>query len=130
MNIKTVHTIVDTTPKELFDFMADVENHPKWATEFIQQLRKENGKYIAVTPFGEQFYTLKAHPDSRVIDFYGGVKEDEMTAFPTRIISLTNNKSLFLFTMISDDSIPEHVFKEQVQSLERELLTLKELFSS
>lgn len=50
MDVKTTNVITNVDADKLFNFLAKVENHPKWATEFIQELRKEGDDYKVVPP--------------------------------------------------------------------------------
>lgn len=128
MKAKTAYTIIDRPAEELFEFMADVENHPKWAVEFIQEMKRENGNWKVITPFGEQLYKTDPNKASGVIDIYVGEEGGQMNLFPTRVVPLGDDQSVFLFTMFAE-GIPENVFEEQFQSLQRELDHLQSIFT-
>lgn len=129
MDVKTVNVITNVDADELFEFLSKVENHPKRATEFIQELRKEGTDYKAVTPFDEQYYLVESDSDTRIIDIFVGETKDEMALFPNRVISLPRRRSVYQFTMFRNDTMPEEVFKEQYESLKRELTNIESRIS-
>lgn len=128
MKAKTAYTIINKPAGELFRFLADPENHPKWATEFIKELKKENGNYKVLTPFGEQHYRAVADAKTGVVDLYSGQTEDQMALFPTRVVPLGEDRSAFLFTMFGE-GMPDELFGKQFRSLQRELDQLQAIFS-
>lgn len=129
MEAKTASVITTVDADRLFAFLSKVENHPKWATEFIQDLKKDGDDYKVVTPFGEQYYILESDPTTGIIDIYVGETKDDMTLFPTRVIALPEGYSVYQFTMFRDDSTPEKVFAEQYESLQRELTGIESTIS-
>lgn len=125
METKTANVITNIEADKLFAFLSKVENHPKWATEFIQELKKEGNDYKAVTPFGEQYYMVESDSNTGVIDIHVGESKDEMMLFPTRVVSLPGGQSAYQFTLFRDDSTPKEVFSEQYESLQRELANIE-----
>jgi uncharacterized membrane protein len=41
MRNATVTAVLDAPEREVFDYMADIQNLPEWATEFARELRRE-----------------------------------------------------------------------------------------
>ena len=42
-----VTAVLDAPEREVFDYMADIQNLPEWATEFARELRPEGDDYKA-----------------------------------------------------------------------------------
>lgn len=69
-------TCVVTVPKDkVFDFLSDVENLPKWSTQFVKKIIVVDGKRKAVTPIGEVFLKFESDRKSGLIDIYAGTEE-------------------------------------------------------
>ena len=41
---RTVTAVLDAPRQEVFEYLAQVENLPAWATEFAQELKYEDGE--------------------------------------------------------------------------------------
>ena len=84
MRTATVTTVLDASQEAVFAYMADIENLPRWATEFARELRREGDVYKVVNGLGEFFFELRADERTGVIDMHAGPAEDQMAIFPTR----------------------------------------------
>jgi uncharacterized protein YndB with AHSA1/START domain len=74
MEHRTVTVLLDAPKEDVFAYLADVENLPKWATEFARELRYDDGKAKVVNGLGEFYFELDADPDTGVIDMYAGAR--------------------------------------------------------
>src|SRR5580765_8722270 len=96
------HTVTETfaMPRdEVFDYLADVERLPEWATEFARELRLVDGRYKVVNGLGEFFFEIRADAESGVIDMLAGPDEDALICFPTRVVATPAGGSAYTFTM-------------------------------
>jgi len=126
MNTST-HTLTLMASKErTFDFLSRVENLPKWATLFCQRLNRDaEGRHKVITPQGEIFFRIDGDSRTGVIDMYGGPTEASLAHWPTRVISLGDNESIFIFTALQYPGISDSDFAAQCQGLEREFPHIK-----
>src|SRR5215207_7832420 len=75
MRNATVTAVLDAPEQEVFDYIADMQNLPEWATEFARELRRQGDDYKVVNGLGEFFFTIRADPASGVIDMFAGPHE-------------------------------------------------------
>ena len=129
MQNRTVTTVLDAPKDEVFDYLAAIENLPKWATEFARELRYEDGKTKVVNGLGEFFFEIDADPDTGVIDMYAGASEEELALFPTRVVELPGGRSAYTFTMFQTPGMPDELFSSQHRSLLREFDNIRREFS-
>jgi hypothetical protein len=129
MEHRTVTVLLDAPKEDVFAYLADVENLPKWATEFARELRYDDGKAKVVNGLGEFFFELDADPDTGVIDMYAGPAESELALFPTRVVELPDARSAYTFTMFQAPAMPDELFAAQYESLLRELDNIRREFS-
>jgi hypothetical protein len=125
------HTVTATfaTPRdEVFDYLADVESLPEWATEFARELRVVDGRHKIVNGLGEFFFEIRADAESGVIDMLAGPDEDALLCFPTRVVATPGGGSAFTFTMFQAPGQPDEQFEDQHASLLREFENLQRLF--
>jgi len=125
-----VTTVLDADAETVFDWMADIENLPAWATEFARELRREDGRYKVVNGLGEFFFDIRADRATGVIDMFAGPTQDAMAVFPTRAVALPDGRCAYTFTMFQGPGMPDEVFEAQHASLERELANVERIFAT
>jgi hypothetical protein len=129
MTTRTVTAVLDAPKDEVFSFLADVRNLPKWATEFARELRYEDGAAKVVNGLGELYFTIDADPATGVIDMYAGPTREELGLFPTRVVGLPGGGSAYSFTMFQAPGMPEELFESQYESLLREFENIRAEFA-
>jgi hypothetical protein len=128
MNHHTITTTFRAPRDEVFDYLADIEKLPEWATEFARELKLVDGRFKVVNGLGELFFEIRADRDSGVIDMLAGPSEDSLALFPTRVVPLADGGSAFTFTMFQAPGQPEEQFEGQFASLRREFDNLERRF--
>ena len=128
MSSRTVTAVLDAPKEQVFDYLSQIVNLPKWASEFARELRYEDGKAKVVNGLGEFYVSIDADPDTGVIDMYAGPTESELALFPTRVVSLPAGGSAFSFTMFQGADMPDELFESQYQSLLREFENIEREF--
>ena len=87
MRTATVTTVLSAPQPAVFEYMADIENLPEWATEFARELRRDGDDYKVVNGLGEFFFTIAADRASGVIDMFAGPTKEQMAIFPSRAVA-------------------------------------------
>ena len=120
MNSRT-HTYALSAPKiRVFDFLSKIENLPKWATLFCQELKRTDGdRCKVVTPQGEIFFRIEADAKTGVIDMFGGPSEQQMIYWPTRVVE-RGGGSLLIFTSYQYPGTTDDEFVKQCEGLRQE----------
>ena len=129
MESRTVTTVLAAPKTEVFEYLASVENLPKWATEFARELKHEGGKTKVVNGLGELYFSIEADPETGVIDMYAGPTEDALALFPTRVVALPGAQSAYTFTMFQAPGSPDDLFEAQYQALLREFENIRAEFA-
>jgi hypothetical protein len=129
MQTRTVTAVLDAPKDRIFRYLSQVENLPRWATEFARELRYEDGKAKVVNGLGEFFFSIDADPRTGVIDMYTGPTEDELSLFPTRVVELPEGRSAYSFTMFQTPEMPDELFDSQYQALLREFDNIRREFA-
>jgi hypothetical protein len=126
----TVTTVLDAPQQTVFDYLADPEHLPEWATEFAREMRREGDAYKVVNGLGEFLFRIRADRDSGVIDMFAGPSEDAMAIFPTRAVALPDGRTAYSFTMFQGPDMPEELFDAQHASLQREFANIERVFGA
>ncbi len=131
METKTLTLIVSAPKDRVFNYLADIKNLPRWATEFCQKLENKNGTYKVCTCQGDELY-FEVHADKKtgVIDYWAGPASDKMGVFPTRVIELPGAMTAYLFTMFQMPGVNPERFEGEYESLKREFKNLEKEFSA
>jgi hypothetical protein len=121
----TVTAVLDAPREDVFAFLSEIDNLPKWATEFARELRFEEGKAKVVNGLGEFYFSIDADVETGVIDMYAGPSDDELMLFPTRVVPLPDGRSMYSFTMFQAPGMPDELFESQHASLKREFENIR-----
>ena len=127
---RTVTAVLDTPREEVFAFLSNVDNLPKWATDFAQELKYEDGQAKVVNGLGEFYVRIDADAKTGVIDMYAGPSEAELALFHTRVVALGDSKSAYSFTMFKAPGMPDELFESQYESLRREFDNIRARFAT
>jgi hypothetical protein len=126
---KTVTTVLAAPSERVYAYLADVENLPRWATEFARELKVVDGRHKVVNGLGELFFEIHSDPETGVIDMFAGPEPDQLALFPTRVVELGPEQSAFTFTMFQWPGQDDDLFESQYASLQRELGNLEREFN-
>jgi hypothetical protein len=126
---RTVTAVLDAPQQDVFDYLAQVENLPDWATDFARELKYEDGKAKVVNGLGEFHVRIDAHESTGVIDIHAGPSEDELALFPTRVVALGEARSAYTFTMFKAPETADELFESQYESLRREFDNIRRRFA-
>lgn len=129
MQSRTVTAVLPVPKKRVFDYLARIENLPKWATEFARELKLEDGRAKVVNGLGEFDFAIEADRDTGVIDMFAGPSPEELAVFPTRVIGLSETSAAYTFTMFQAPGMPEELFESQYASLLREFENIRREFT-
>lgn len=130
MRSATVTTVLSAPRDAVFDYLAEIEHLPVWATEFARELRREGDDYKVVNGLGEFFFDIAADRASGVIDMFAGPTKDHMAVFPTRAVALPDGRTAYSFTMFQAPDVPDDLFDAQHASLRREFANIEHVLNS
>jgi hypothetical protein len=129
MNSVTESCVVESPKTRVFDFLSNIENLPKWSTQFIQKVMLVDGKYKALTPAGEVFLRYETDRNTGVIDIYAGSTEKQMTCAFLRVVSFSENSSGVTFTFFQYPDVDDSIWQIFCEWLKIEVGNIKKMFS-
>jgi hypothetical protein len=127
---RTMTTVLHVPSNHVFAYLADIDNLPRWATEFARELKVVNGRHKVVNGLGEFFFEIQSDAETGVIDMLVGPAEDQLALFPTRVVPLAENQTAFTFTMFQWPGQPDELFESQYASLRREFVNIEREFAA
>ncbi|MDQ3823231.1 MAG: SRPBCC family protein [Actinomycetota bacterium] len=122
----TATTVIERDADEVFRFVSDAENQPRWAINFVRSTRAlGGGRYTMETPVGELAYRLDADPARRVVDWVFETPAGE-TVMPARVVPHPAG-AVFSFTIPRMPDADDAAWEQGRHGLDEELATLKAL---
>lgn len=106
MNIRTLAATVAAPRETVFNFLADIENLPRWAGGFCERLYLERGQWKALTSQGELHCEVEADAATGVIDFRFGANAGELSSWPLRVLSLGARSALVTVAFVEPPEWP------------------------
>lgn len=120
MHIRTVSLIVRAPRDTVFNFLADIENLPKWANGFCERVSLQRGRWWALTSQGE--LTVFTEPDAGtgVIDLHAGQETDRTSPLPIRVLPLSARATLVSITLIQAPEMSDDGYERRYRTLVEE----------
>ena len=128
MNVRTVSVIVSAPRDTVFNFLADLENLPRWAPSLCERLYLTRGRWMALSPQGEVHIDLEANNGTGVIDLRAGAAPDRMPLLPLRVIPLALRSTLVSVTFVPAPEWPAGIMQCDADALICELQGLLRRF--
>jgi len=115
---------IEATPAAVFAFVADPRNLPRWAPAFADAVRPAGERWIVTSGDTELPISVQASAERGTLDLLGG-PDLNVGAF-SRVLPNANG-SEYLFTLFFPDGTPQEAVSAQMQVVEQELETVREL---
>ena len=125
---KTV--FVKCPAKNLFDFLANAENWPRWAVHNVRVVRPgSDGWWLMDTPRGPGRLRIRPHERMGILDHEFIDAREGRWLVPTRVVAVGDG-ALLMMTFAKPDALPDEAFRQGMRLLDEELETLKRLLES
>jgi len=123
---------IGAAANDVFDFVADPQNLPRWAVGFCRAIRRDEeapGRWIVTTTQGDLPIRYVTDRELGVVDFYlSPVPGVEAGAF-SRVVP-NGDGAEYVFTQFQAPGMPDEVFEGQVRALVEELHVLRSLIEA
>jgi hypothetical protein len=107
--IRGFHVIIDAPPEAVFDFVNDLRNLPSWAIHFCKDIRLTDDGAIVRSPSGEVYFGVSGDRDIGVLDWWCGPTMETAERWPTRVVGLSDGRSLYQVTAIFAGPQPPNI---------------------
>jgi hypothetical protein len=121
---KTLSVSIECPPRDVYGFVSNPENLPKWATAFCRSVRKSEGEWIVGTPGGPMRIKFVGQNEFGVLDHYVSPTPGLQILNPMRVVP-NGSGSEVVFTLFQLPNMSEETFAEDARLVERDLRTLK-----
>lgn len=112
-------TVTVAAPRDtVFNFLADIENLPKWAGAWCERLALQRGRWWALTSEGEQVMDMETSAGTGVIDLRTGVSPERFRLLPIRVVALSTRRTLISFLLIEGPDETDDAFARRRDHLQ------------
>lgn len=125
-NSKTVSVSIKRKPTEVYDYIFNPENLPKWAGAFSLGISKSSteGEWIVETPEGPVKIRFVERNKFGVLDHYVSPTPDQVILNPMRVIPNSSGSEV-IFTLFQLPDMSDEKFSEDAGLVESDLRSLK-----
>jgi hypothetical protein len=114
-------------PAEVYDFVADPQNLPRWAAGLARaEVHREGDAWIADAPFGKVRVRFEERNSLGVLDHDVTLESGETVHNPMRVIPRAEGCE-FVFTLFRRPGMSDDEFQRDRAAVEADLRTLKQL---
>ena len=124
--VRHISVFIDRPPNEVYSFVSNPENLPKWATGLGNSIKKVNGEWIADAPMGRVKVKFAEENKYGILDHEVVLESGVKIYNPMRVIAIGKGSIVF-FTLIRQPEISDEKFAQDTQWVEKDLRILKEL---
>ena len=122
--VRNVTVSIRRSPEDVYAFVANGENIPRWAAGLGKGIRREGDEWIADGPLGSVRVRFVPKNDLGVADHDVTLETGDTVHNPIRV--LPNGKgSTVIFTLMRLPGVTAEKFDEDARAVEKDLKTLK-----
>jgi len=112
-------TVTLSAPRDtVFNFLADIENLPKWTSAWCERLMLQRGRWWALTAEGEQVVDMETSAGTGVIDLRAGPSPERCRLTPIRVIPLSPRRTLVSFLLIEGPDETDDAFARRRERMQ------------
>jgi hypothetical protein len=121
---KTVSVSIDRAPRDVYEFVANPENLPRWAAGLGRSVSQVQGRWIVQTSSGPMGIRFVDRNDMGVLDHVVTLASGEEILVPMRVVR-NGTGSEVMVTVFRLPGMSAEKFAEDVTLVQRDLDTLK-----
>lgn len=126
LEIQTLNIFIRRDADEVYRFVSDPENMPKWAKGLCQSIRRAGDAWIAETPGGPMKVRFTEPNAYRVADHYVIPATGAEVQVPLRVLAHEGGSEV-VFTLFPQPGMSAEQFQEDARQVRQDLNSLKRL---
>jgi hypothetical protein len=127
--VRHVTVSIQRSPHDVYAFVANGENIPRWAAGLGTGVRRVDGEWIAEGPLGSVRVRFTPANDLGVADHDVLLPTGEAVRNPIRVLPNGTGSSV-VFTLMRRSGVSEQQFDDDTQAVKKDLDTLKGLLEA
>ena len=126
LSSRTLSVSIGRHPNQVYDFVSNPENLPKWAKGLGKSVKKQGTGWIVDTPQGPMNIRFAEKNGFGVLDHYVTTASGVEVYVPMRVLS-NGSGSEVIFTLFRSPDTSDETYAEDMKMVEQDLRALKEL---
>ncbi|MFV2061495.1 MAG: hypothetical protein ACC653_12490 [Gammaproteobacteria bacterium] len=110
-------------------YLSDIENFPEWATEFCQQLRKEDDHYKVSTPMGELYLRINADEKTGEIHYFATPEPNGTEYLPSKVTPIDDSSCQYMIDFSQPKNLSDEIYQQQCSAIKIEMQNIKNNFT-
>jgi len=124
--VRHISVSIDRPSDEVYSFVSNPGNLPKWATGLGGSIKKVNGEWIADAPMGKVKIRFAEENKFGILDHEVVLESGVMIINPMRVIANGKGSEIF-FTLVRQPDVSDEKFAQDAEWVEKDLRLLKGL---
>jgi hypothetical protein len=124
--VRHISVSIERPPNDVYAFVSNPENLPKWATGLGSSIKNVRGEWIADAPMGNVKVKFSEKNKFGVLDHEVVLESGVSINNPMRVIANGKGSEIF-FTLIRQPETSDEKFAQDAQWVEKDLKILKGL---
>jgi hypothetical protein len=124
--VRHISVSINRPPDEVYAFVSDPKNLPKWATGLGGSIQNVNGEWIADSPMGRITIKFAEKNTFGILDHEVTLGSGVKINNPMRVIANGGGSEVF-FTLIRQPDTSDDTFAEDARWVAKDLRILKDL---
>ena len=126
---KTLHIAVERSPQEVYEFVSNPENLPKWAKTFCLSIKKSKGEWAIETPQGPANIRIAGKNQFGILDHYVIPAPGVEVFVPMRVVPNASGSEV-IFTLFKQPGMTDENYANDAGMVEADLKSLKNTLES
>jgi hypothetical protein len=128
MNPQTYTATLCAPRERVFNFLANIENLPRWAASFCERIYIERGLWKGLTVQGESSIEMEAWGAKGVIALRAGISPDRLASLPILVLGIGERSTLVGVTFVSSGGRPGGFLQRDPEGVAEDLRRLAHRF--
>ena len=118
--VRHISVSINRPPDEVYIFVSNPENLPKWATGLGGSIKNVNGEWIADAPMGKVKIKFAEKNKFGILDHEVVLESGAKVNNPMRVIANGKGSEIF-FTLIRQPGVSDEKFEQDAKWVEKDL---------
>lgn len=124
MKSRTMNTSINSNPQIVYDFVSNLENLPRWASNTFPSIKEVNGEWVVNTSQGQNKVMLAERNNFGILDHYVKLTSGVEVYVPMRVVKNGDGSEIML-TVFQTPEMTDERYAEDIKTVEKDLNHLK-----
>jgi len=124
MKSRTMNTSINSNPQIVYDFVSNLENLPRWASNTFPSIKEVNGEWVVDTSQGQNKVMLAERNNFGILDHYVKLTSGVEVYVPMRVVKNGDGSEVML-TVFQTPEMTDERYAEDIKTVEKDLNHLK-----